>query len=343
MFRALINKAIIMRLFCYLTLLFAWLTYGSSLATEKKVDSQIINLLNYNASEGDLIHVNKVLESINIIYPNVELQLNPLTLDYNSINVFYFSSKNAPLNITRDYRQNCGYFSKINTIICDQEFITRVMDYYDLNERLECSATLTDGYTCWNTDLITVNESIENINKNRGLLINWILSHEIGHAVNKHEGQFFFSHADSFQDISSSAGIKNIALSQCHKNEIEADEFFSEFVSKNGVASQIREFFEMLLHRERVRNRCKDNESLLFPCDVTIGPGIPLPKDPIDITSTHNHPHFMIRLLLSIRSINLGDGSDVFYKNAIDNFLDNSIKHSSDKYTGNIDCKKITN
>lgn len=222
------------------------------------------------------------------------------------------------------------YKHEVKAVICDQEFITKIIHYYNLHEDKACSINRPDGM-CWHEEEIVVPAATAKVKEYRRFFINWIMAHEIGHGYHGHEGQYYFAFSDN-------SPANDIALSQCQRNEIVADSFFSSVLEVMGENLDVRNKFEMLLRLERKRSRCHNKKSLVLDCDTSVGPYIPLPSEPIDITSTEKHPHFMIRLLLSIGSIKVGDNTDALYEETIDKFLVYSINHNNNFIDADVDC-----
>ncbi|MEW8279796.1 MAG: hypothetical protein AB2719_16530 [Candidatus Thiodiazotropha sp.] len=314
-------------------------THLGMCAENDGIQDNLAHLLEYPASKEDIDHIRNLLMHISSVYPKLKINLNSLPLSDDSINIIYFSSEQTPIHKTRYYKNNCLYKNEIKTVICDQAFVTKIMYYYDLYQERGCSINRPDGQ-CWHDEEIAVPATDEQIAESRRLFIYWILAHEIGHGYHEHEGQYFFATPeDSFG--MGSGHDQNIALSQCQRNEIKADSFFASLSEATGESRTFRDFFEMLLILERKRIRCP-NKSLVLSCDIPIGPIIPLPDDRIDVISNEKHPAFLIRLLLSTKSVKVNDETDDLYKSAINKFLMYWIKHYNDFIDPVFDCTEAS-
>jgi hypothetical protein len=207
------------------------------------------------------------------------------------IEIYLFDSANVNSGYPATFKNNCRYLGDSRRIVCDVSLIRNVINRFELNTKLKTEFD-HEGYVVKKT--IIAEDELELV-KTRKIMLTWVLSHELGHLVNKHVGSFYFEQHSFDQAMS--------PLSYCHKMELEADNFLLSVYPNQGEYEKLFFFLYHLMNLELIRMSCP-NGSLHLPCEhIKPGTGRTISTKRLEYDTGKSHPDYIIRLLRIIDAI----------------------------------------
>ena len=160
-------------------------TRGLELGEHSNTPPNLEYLLENQATARDLQVIQSVMSDITSVDPNSIVNLNHLPLLKNHPNLIYFSSRDADQERIGKYKRNCAYDNDYWLVVCDAEFVTKVLKHYDLDETTACSIAEENG-SCWNTNIVVKQASEQQVGESRDFLIVIVsLPREIGGLITK--------------------------------------------------------------------------------------------------------------------------------------------------------------
>lgn len=203
-----------------------------------------------------------------------------------AIIIYIFDSERIRGSGLNTFRNNCRYLGDGRQIVCDVSLFRNLVSRYDLDKREEVE-TDTNGHIV--RRYVVANDESTTIEQYK-LMMTWVLGHELGHLVHKHQGQVYFQQHTFDKAIP--------AESYCHKIELEADAFLvSVFPAQNGGFKDLYLFVYELVNRE-IRRRVCPGQPLVAYCDkIFPGTGLAITGKPVGYTADDSHPDYIVRLL----------------------------------------------
>lgn len=191
----------------------------------------------------------------------------PIKPDY--LNLFVLRSglrnqQNLPTGITELFG-SCSYLGEKNIVVCDEQFVNSFLEKHHVRDLLRSRPDEAREWQRHNTAFLL-----------------WILGHELGHIIKRHEASHFS--ADNLETVVASSSIS-------HQRELAADSFLVEQIGADSETSLslIRMILDLLNAeiREKVGSDLPAGVGIFFDYNNT---------NVVKYMRLGTHPEYVVRL-----------------------------------------------